>query len=152
LIKTETLPGIQTEITGLSGSWYLTSIATGTYNFALNPNEDSFLLNHTNISTIYEAIEKINSGLFPLAFDRDIKAMWTGNYTVNWNNIKVPITWINAEKGLGSQEYSVSLLTNTNVIAKVVSDYGHGDAVYSNTAQNDFWIYLLALTSVRQIG
>lgn len=141
LINTGTLPGIQTEITGLPGSWYLTSIATGTYNFALNPNEDSFLLNHTNISTIYAATGKINSGLFPLAFDRDINAMWAGNY-INWGNIKVQVTWVNAEQGFGSQEYSVSLLKSPKVTTKVVPDYGHGDAVYSNTARNDFWVYL----------
>lgn len=142
LINTGTLPGIQTGITGLPGSWYLTSITAGTYNFALDPNEDSFLLNHTDISTIYLSTGKINSGLFPLAFDRDMNAMWTGDYPVNWSNIKVPVTWINAEQGFGSQEYSISLLASRKVTNKVVSDYGHGDPVYSNTAQDDFWEYL----------
>lgn len=140
LIFTGQLPGTTTPSTGLPGSWYLKQgYLQGTYTFGTLPTDDIYSLTHTNISTIFSALGGIGSGVYPLAYDRDISAVWINSYTLKWKNIRVPVFYINAELGFGDVSHTISLLTSTNVTYDVVSDYGHADPVYSETADTDFW-------------
>lgn len=142
LIYTNQLPGMYTSITGLSGSWYLKQgFCNGVYNFNEDPTLDTFSLTHTNINTIYSATANIGSGVYSLSYERDILSVWTGGNQVNWNNVRVPVYWINTEYGFGSTDI-VSLIPRANVNFGVVSGYGHADPTFSDTSVQDFWTIL----------
>lgn len=140
LIFTGQLPGTITPVAGLPGSWFLKQgFLQGTYAFGVLPTDDIYSLAHTDISTIFSALGSIGSGVVPLAYDRDFFAVWTNSYPLKWKNIRVPVFYINTELGFGDVNYTISLLTSTNITYDVVSDYGHADPVYSETAGTDFW-------------
>ncbi len=144
LIFTAQLPGVLTEITGLPGSWYLEQgFLAGTYDFGDIPTNDVFTLTHTNINTIYTSIPMIGSGIYPLAYERDIYAMLSNSFPITWSNIKVSVYYVNAELGTGNPGYTVGLLAGTSVYSSMVQNYGHADCVYSNTAKTDFWNILV---------
>ena len=144
LIFTGQLPGILTPITGLPGSWFLEQgFLAGTYEFGEIPTADIFILTHTSINTIFNAIPTIGSGIYPLAYERDIYALLINSFPLIWQNIKVPIFYVDAALGFGDASYTISILTNTNVTSSLIQDYGHADCVYSNTAEIDFWNILI---------
>ena len=140
LIFTNQLPGTFTEMTGLSSSWYFRQgYLQGTYSFGTLPTDDRYNLTHTRIDTIYSVIGSIGSGTYPLAYDRDFYAAWSNSYPLVWENIIVPVFYINTEFGFGDASHTVSLLTNSIVTYDIVRDYGHADATFSDTAETDFW-------------
>ncbi len=139
IIYTNQLPGLLTEITGLPSSWHFKQgFLSGSYTFGALPTEDRYSLNHTNIDTVYNAISSIGSGIYPLAYGRDLYALWSNSYPLDWNSIKVPVFYINTELGFGDASYTIGLLKSV-AIYDVVRDYGHADPVYSDTANVDFW-------------
>ena len=140
LIFTNQLPGLFTPITGLPSDWYFKQgFLAGTYEFGSTPLDDQYSLTHTDIQTVYSAISAIGSGMYPLAYDRDFFATWSGSFPLQFGDIKVPVFYINTELGIGDASFTVSLLNNPNVTYAIVNDYGHADPVYSNTANIDFW-------------
>lgn len=144
LIYTGQLPGILTGITGLPGNWYLKQgFLSGTYQFGDTPTSDTFSLTHTNINTIYSAVSAIGSGIYPLSYERDFYSLWINSFPLIWENIKVPVFYVNAELGFGDDSYTVGLLTHSNVTPSIIHDYGHADPVYSYTAETDFWNILV---------
>jgi len=144
LIFTGQLPGILTNITGLPGSWYFKQgFLSGTYQFGDTPIDDTFSFNHTNINTIYGAISSVGSGIYPLAYERDFYSLWANSFPLIWEDIKAPVSYVNTELGSGDQSYTVGLLTHSTVAHSIVSDYGHADPVYSDTAEIDFWNILV---------
>lgn len=140
-INTNQLPGLLTPITGLPDNWnFKQGFFAGTYNFdPINPLNDNYSFTHTNISTLYSALDSVNSGVFPLEEQRDFYSLWSNSYPLNWNNIRVPTYWINAELGFGDVSNFISLLKNSKVTYNTINNYGHGDPVYSTTAHIDFW-------------
>ncbi len=143
LINTNVLPGILTPTTGLPGNWqFVQGFLAGTYKFGPLPTEDVFSFTHTDIQTIYNSLTSLGSGIVPLAYDRDFFALLSNQFPLAWNNIKVPVFYINTGLGFGDASYTVGLLTNSNVTYGIVNDYGHADPVYSNTADVDFWAKL----------
>ncbi len=144
LIFTNQLPGTITGATGLPGSWYFRQgFFQGTYDFGPTPIEDTYSLTHTKIETVYSVIGGINSGIYPIAYDRDFFALLSNSYPLAFDAIKLPVYYINTELGFGDASYTISLFTSTNVIYDVVKDYGHADATYSDTAETDFWVKLV---------
>ncbi len=144
LIFTGQLPGILTPITGLPGSWFLEQgFLAGTYDFGATPTDDTFTLTHTNINTIFSAVPTIGSGIYPMAYERDIYALLINSFPLAWQNIKAPVFYLNAALGFGEASYTISLLTNSIVSSALVQDYGHADCVYSDTARTDFWNILI---------
>lgn len=144
LIHSNQLPGPLTGITGLSSSWYFKQgYLSGTYTFGNTPIDDTYNLTHTNIQTIYSLIATIGSGIYPMAFDRDIFAAWCNSFQLIFEDIKVPIFYINTELGFGDAAYTLSLLKNSNVTYSNVSGYGHADPTFSDTAEIDFWNILV---------
>ncbi len=138
LIFTGQLPGVLTPITGLPSNWYLKQgYLAGTYEFGPTPQEDSYSLTHTDIQTIYGSIGSLGSGIYPLVYDS--YATWIGSFPLQFENIKVPVFYINTDLGFGDASYTISLLTNANVTYSIVNNYGHADPVYSRTAETDFW-------------
>jgi hypothetical protein len=139
-ISTNKLPGILTQITGLPDNWHLIQgYVAGMYEFYNNPSDDVFKFTYSKIDTLNSALDNTGSGVFPYAFQNDIYALWSNQYPLNWNNIKVPVYWVNTELGFGDASYSISLLKNSKVTYSVVSGYGHADPVYASTAEKDFW-------------
>lgn len=147
-INTNQLPGLLTPITGLPDSWnFKQGFFAGTYHFdQTNPLGDKYNFTHTDVGTIYSALDSINSGIFPLAEQRDFYALWSNSYPLNWNGIKVPVYWINTELGFGDASHSIGLLNNSKVTYSIVNNYGHGDPTFSRTAQIDFWNVLFSST------
>ncbi len=140
LIFSNQFPGTITGTTGLSGSWYFKQgYIQGNYTFGTLPTDDRYNLTHTNINTIYNVIGSIGSGIYPLAYDRDFFAVWSNSYPLAWENIRVPVFYINTALGLGDASYTISLLRNSSVIYNIVRDYAHADPVFSDTADVDFW-------------
>jgi len=140
LIFTGQLPGPFTEITGLASSWYFRQgYLQGTYEFGTLPTDDRYSLTHTRIDTIYDVIASVGSGIYPLAYDRDFYAVWSNSYPLAWENIRVPVFYVNTEFGFGDASHTVSLLTSSIVMYDIVRDYGHADPTFSDTADIDFW-------------
>lgn len=144
LIFTGQLPGTITATTGLPGSWYLKQgFLQGTYAFGTLPTDDRYGLAHTNINTVYNTVGSIGSGIYPLAYDRDFFAVWSNSYPLVWENVRVPVFYINTELGIGDASHTISLLRNSRVTYDIVRDYGHADPVFSDTAETDFWNILI---------
>lgn len=144
LIFTGQLPGILTGITGLPGSWnFKQGFLSGTYEFGETPIDDIFSLTHTNINTVYTATSAIGSGIYPLAYERDLYSLWSNSFSLTWANIKVPVFYVNTELGFGDQSYTVGLLIHSNVTSAMINDYGHADPVFSDNAETDFWNILV---------
>lgn len=140
LIFTGQLPGSLTPITGLPGSWHFKQgFLAGIYEFGPTPQEDRYSLTHTDIQTVYSAINSLGSGIYPLAYERDFYALWSGSFPLQFGNIRVPVFYINTELGFGDASFTISLLNKARVTYTIINDYGHADPVYSNTANVDFW-------------
>lgn len=140
LIFTGQLPGKLTEVTGLPSSWYFKQgFLAGTYEFGPTPIEDNYSLTYTNIETVFSALGSIGSGTYPMAYNRDFFAVWSNSYPLVWENIRVPVFYINTELGFGDVSHTISLLSSASVIYDVIMGYAHADPVFSETADTDFW-------------
>ncbi len=129
LIYTNQLPGAATEITGLASSWYYKQgFLAGEYNFDIDPQNDAFSLTNTLESTVYSAIDKINSGIYPVKYEEDIANVQGGNYPLNWRNIKVKSYLVNTELGMGQTD--CSMMPNV-AVCDTVSFFGHADPVFA---------------------
>jgi pimeloyl-ACP methyl ester carboxylesterase len=144
LIFTGGLPGMYTDLTGLPGSWYLKQgYLAGTYNFALNPAEDTFSLTYTNINTVYAALDSVGSGVYPLSYEKNMVDVWSdANPIINWANIKVPVYWINTEGGFGNTNPASLMLNSPQVTFSVMPVYGHADPTFADNVATDFWTKL----------
>jgi pimeloyl-ACP methyl ester carboxylesterase len=145
MIDSYLVPGIHTPLTGLPGDWPLVqSYASGSYNFAQNPLNDSYSLNHSDMCTLREAGFKVGSGLVPCALYRDFFAVnaYNGAYAINWSGINKPVLWVNTELGYGNNLFGATLIRNAGnqqVSTAVIPGYGHLDALSSKTAKEDVW-------------
>ncbi|WLW56445.1 hypothetical protein [Streptomyces sp. YU58] len=138
LIRTGTLPG--------TANWiYHQGHSAGTYTFGATPAEDRFTLAHSPFAVWAEAVSALGSGLVPTALLRDLAAVWAGDettYRIAWNRIRAEVTWVNMELGRGDHPRGAELVRaggNPKVSFRVVPDYGHGDPVFSTTADRDVW-------------
>lgn len=134
LIYTGSFPGVLTPLTGLPGGWaYEQGFFAGEYNFSSDPANDTYSLTHTDIATVYELLEKTDSGVSPMAMHRDIYAMQCGQYPIDLSNIKVDVSLTGAELGMGENDYAVSQLraNGVNVKYEVVPSFAHADLTHS---------------------
>ncbi|MFD8086346.1 hypothetical protein ACFV4F_32150 [Kitasatospora sp. NPDC059722] len=120
----------------------------GTHAFGPTPAEDRFTLTHTPLAVGAEAIERLGSGLQPTALLRDLAAVWAGRtdvHRIDWAAIRADVVWINAELGRGDHDSGARLIRagGARVDYRVVPGYGHGDVVWSATAEQDVWTSLL---------
>lgn len=148
LINTAFLPGTITELTGLPQEWpMIQGYANGFYNFAFNPQDDDFGLCVSDISTFIGAASWIGSGIAPLALARDYTAAIAGLplYELDWSCIDEHVLWLNGELGMGSQTFAADIIRdggNSDVTVQIITGYGHGDLLFSNTAAEDVWKYI----------
>ncbi|MFJ9770279.1 thioesterase domain-containing protein [Kitasatospora sp. NPDC101157] len=141
LIHTRELPGPANWIhhRGHSG---------GSYAFGATPEEDRFALTHTPLPVWQEAVARLGSGLQPTALLRDLAAVWAGRtevHRIDWAAIRADVVWVNAEFGRGDHDLGARLVRRggARVDYRVVPGYGHGDVVWSATAERDVWESLL---------
>ncbi|MGW6706993.1 hypothetical protein ACWGDE_19175 [Streptomyces sp. NPDC054956] len=141
LVRTSALPG--------PANWiYTRGHSAGSYVFGATPAEDRFALTHTPLATWHAATSALGSGLIPTALMRDLAAIWAGDektYEIGWDRIDAEVVWINTELGRGDHSRGAQLIRtggNDRVGFTVVPDYGHGDAVWSTTAEADVWSLL----------
>ena len=142
-IHTGSLPGFHTTLTGLPGEWWNKSHLLGTYSFAPDPYNDSYEFALTEYEAMTAGVLSMESGLVPLAVYRDNAAVnaHNGAYIIDWEAIDAPVTWINAENGMGNHMYAASRIeaAGTGVDAIVIPDFGHADLTWSDTAKTDVW-------------
>lgn len=138
LVRTSVLPG--------PANWiYTQGHAAGSYVFGATPAEDRFDLTRTPLTTWHAATSALGSGLIPTALMRDLAAIWAGDgktYAIDWERIGAEVVWINMELGRGDHARGPRLIRaggNGRVGFTVVPGYGHGDAVWSETAAADVW-------------
>ncbi|WKX07672.1 hypothetical protein [Streptomyces sp. NL15-2K] len=138
VIRTSTLPG--------AANWiYRQGHGAGTYTFGATPAEDRFALNHTPFAVWADAVAALGSGLVPTALLRDLAAVWAGDettYRIAWDRIRAGVVWVNMELGRGDHPRGAELIRaagNAGVSFTVVPGYGHGDPVFSATADRDVW-------------
>jgi thioesterase domain-containing protein len=138
LIRTSTLPG--------PANWvYHEGHGAGTYTFGATPAEDRFALTHSPFTVWSEAVAELRSGLVPTALLRDLTAVWAGDeatYRIAWDRIRAEVAWVNMELGRGDHPRGAELIRaagNPRVSFRVVPGYGHGDPVFSTTADRDVW-------------
>ncbi|MFD5467377.1 thioesterase domain-containing protein [Kitasatospora sp. NPDC127059] len=122
--------------------------SAGGYRFGATPAEDHFTLTHTPLAVWQQAVARLGSGLQPTALLRDLAAIWAGRtetYAIDWAAIRAEVVWLNAEFGRGDHDLGARLIARggANVDYRVVPDYGHGDVVWSATAERDVWSLLL---------
>lgn len=138
LINTSVLPGTTNWI-------YKRGHSAGTYTFGATPPEDRFTLTHTPLSVWHDATAALGSGLVPNALLRDLTAIWAGDdatYPIRWDRIDAEVVWVNMALGRGDEPRGADLIRaagNPAVSFRVVPDYGHGDPVWSTTAEHDVW-------------
>ncbi|MEU8515431.1 thioesterase domain-containing protein [Kitasatospora sp. NPDC048722] len=141
LTHTRDLPG--------PANWiYHRGHSSGTHAFGPTPAEDRFALTHTPLAVWAEAVDRLGSGLQPTALLRDLAAVWAGRtdvHRIDWAAIRADVVWINAELGRGDHDSGARLIRagGARVDYRVVPDYGHGDVVWSATAEQDVWASLL---------
>jgi hypothetical protein len=148
LIYTGTLPGFHTEITGLPGDWWLTSICHGFYEFNYDPQEDNFGFYLTSLDRIIEGVVNLGSGIVTLASWKDCAALdcFNGEYIIDFDGIDEKVRWINGELGMGNYNYFTEIIKetgNSDVIATIVPGYGHMDLLWSEQAEEEVWPLLL---------
>ncbi|WP_330296464.1 hypothetical protein [Streptomyces sp. NBC_00503] len=141
LIRTSALPG--------PANWiYAQGHSAGSYTFGGTPAEDRFTLTRTPLATWHAATACLGSGLIPTALMRDLAALWAGDgktYAIDWDRIGAEVVWINTELGRGDHSRGAALIRaggNGRVGFTLVPGYGHGDAVWSATAETDVWSLL----------
>jgi hypothetical protein len=122
--------------------------SSGTYAFGPTPGEDRFALEHSPLAVWTEAIGRLGSGLQPTALLRDLAAVWAGLtevHRIDWAAIRAEVVWVNAEFGRGDHDLGARLIRRggARVDYRVVPGYGHGDVVWSATAERDVWESLL---------
>ncbi|MFJ4183738.1 hypothetical protein [Kitasatospora sp. NPDC089509] len=120
----------------------------GDYVFGATPADDRFGLTHTPLPVWREAIARLGSGLQPTALLRDLAALWAGRtdtHRIDWAAIRADVVWVNAESGRGDHDLGARLVRagGARVDYRVVPGYGHGDVVWSATAERDVWESLL---------
>ncbi|MER5889736.1 hypothetical protein ABT160_38420 [Streptomyces sp. NPDC001941] len=138
LIRTGALPG--------PANWiYHQGHAAGSYAFGATPAEDRFALTHSPLEVWGEATAALGSGLVPHALLRDLAAVWAGDdatYRIAWERIGAEVVWVNTELGRGDHPRGAELVReggNRRVGFTVVPGYGHGDPLWSTTADTDAW-------------
>lgn len=144
LIHTNKVPGVLTPITGLPDNWHFKQgFCSGEYKFdPENPENDTYELYLTNYSTIQEATIKIRSGVYPTAVMLDVYKCWSGNSSINWTKISVPVLWINCELGFDKEFLPKEIQEKLDVKFLVIPGYGHADIVYAENA-TDVWQNLI---------
>ncbi|MEV7027658.1 hypothetical protein [Kitasatospora sp. NPDC093558] len=120
----------------------------GTHAFGPTPAEDRFALTHTPLAVWAEAVGRLGSGLQPTALLRDLAAVWAGRtdvHRIDWPAIRADVVWVNTELGRGDHDLGARLIRHggARVDYRVVPGYGHGDIVWSATAEHDVWTSLL---------
>ncbi|MFH9352121.1 hypothetical protein [Kitasatospora sp. NPDC017646] len=141
LIHTRELPG--------PANWiHHRGHSSGSYAFGATPEDDRFALTHTPLPVWQEAIARLGSGLQPTALLRDLAAVWAGRtevHRIDWAAIRADVVWVNAEFGRGDHDLGARLIrrSGARVDYRVVPGYGHGDVVWSATAERDVWESLL---------
>ena len=142
LIRTSDLPG--------PANWiYHQGFSGGRYLFADSPAEDRFELDHTPIGVWSAAVARLGSGLQPTALLRDLAAVWAGReevHRIDWSAIRAEVIWVNTGLGRGDHDHGPRLIrerAGTPVRFTVLPGYGHGDVVWSATAEQDLWRSLL---------
>lgn len=139
-IHTGWMPGPVTGATGLPDSWPFGNggYLTGDYQFMPDPADDVYSFSLTRVETMFEALDKIEYGAYPTAFERDIMAVWAGINPVDWSRISVPVKWENAEYGFGDvseidQAYEI-LSQKTGFLYSVRKGVGHADIMFADDA------------------
>ncbi|MFI6151460.1 hypothetical protein ACIBCA_02050 [Kitasatospora sp. NPDC051170] len=122
--------------------------SSGTHTFGPTPAEDHFTLDHTPFPVWRQAIARLGSGLQPTALLRDLAAIWaqrTDVHHIDWPAVRADVVWLNTELGRGDHDFGARLIRTggASVDYRVVPGYGHGDIVWSATAERDVWRYLL---------
>ncbi|MFJ9690678.1 hypothetical protein [Kitasatospora sp. NPDC101183] len=141
LIHTRDLPG--------PANWiYHRGHSDGTYAFGPTPAEDRFTLTHAPLPVWQEAIGRLGGGLQSTALLRDLAAIWAGRTDVlriDWAAIRADVVWVNTELGRGDHDFGPRLIREGGAAVdyRVVPGYGHGDIVWSATAERDVWRSLL---------
>ncbi|MFG3229086.1 hypothetical protein ACGF07_30470 [Kitasatospora sp. NPDC048194] len=141
LTRTRELPG--------AANWiYHRGHSAGEYAFGATPTEDRFVLDHAPLPVWTAAVSRLGSGLQATALLRDLAALWAGRaevHRIDWSAIRADVVWLNAELGRGDHDLGPRLVSRggARVDYRVVPGYGHGDVVWSATAERDVWRWLL---------
>ena len=142
LIRTSELPG--------PANWiYHQGFSGGRYLFEDSPAHDRFELDHSPIEVWSAAVAQLGSGLQPTALLRDLAAVWAGRddvHRIDWSAIRAEVLWVNTGLGRGDHDHGPRLIRERSgapVRFTVLPSYGHGDVVWSATAQQDLWRSLL---------
>jgi pimeloyl-ACP methyl ester carboxylesterase len=149
LIHAAWMPGVITPIVGLPQEWPMVlGHAAGHYDFALDPQQDSYGLTQMDVSRLEAAANEVGSGIGALALVRDYTAAIADlpPYQIDWTGIQEKMIWVNGGLGMGAQTYGAELVRqsgNPHVDVVVVPGYGHMDMVIGRTAAQDVWSHLL---------
>ena len=142
LIRTRELPG--------PANWiYHQGFSGGRYRFGDSPAQDRFELEHSPIGVWSAAVTQLGSGLQPTALLRDLAAVWAGRddvHRIDWSAVRAEVLWINTGLGRGDHDHGPRLIRERSgapVRFTVLPSYGHGDVVWSATAEQDLWRSLL---------
>ncbi|MCW8966820.1 MAG: hypothetical protein OQK82_09085, partial [Candidatus Pacearchaeota archaeon] len=123
-------------------------INAGYYNFALDPQSDSYGFTYTNLEDLVQVAMNIGTGIVPIAYNRDISAIQAlnGAYEIDWSGIDERVIMINSEYSSGNQAYYgtlIQLAGNNDVSFNLIQGYAYIDLLLSPFAANDVWPFIL---------
>ncbi|MCK2242985.1 MULTISPECIES: hypothetical protein [unclassified Crossiella] len=124
---------------------YHESNLAGRYTFAPTPAEDTWELHHTPLERYAQSLRAYGSGVVPLAWIRDVAAIWCGDTSVHhldFAKIRAKVLWLNMSAGMGNHPNGPNLIRaagNPHVTYHLINGYGHHDLTLGTNAPTDIW-------------